>query len=71
MKGKIKFLIIGIVIIFIFISGCVNQSGNTNPSTINPNKPDIEGPPLNPQYLPTMPPTPEDTPIMTPTPINQ
>jgi PBP1b-binding outer membrane lipoprotein LpoB len=71
MKGKIKFLIISITIIFILTSGCVNQSDNINSQTNKPdvNKPDIVGPPLNPRYLPTMPPTPEDTPIVISTPI--
>lgn len=77
MKEGVKFLIIGITIIFILTSGCTNQSDNINPPTINPptinppnNNPDIGGPPLNPYYLPTLSPTPEDTPTITPTPTN-
>jgi hypothetical protein len=62
---KIKFLVISVIIIFIFTSGCINQSDNINPSH---NKPDVEGPPLNPYYLPTLPPTPEDTPTIISTP---
>jgi hypothetical protein len=62
MNGRIKFLIIVVIIIFIFITGCINSQNNEaseKPVTIYPSwTPDKSFPPIHTPVTPLLPPTP-------------